>query len=134
MLSGYKLTYTDKPTFWSQLMEGDGSIDARYSLGMTVNASGIIGDTLINGIAYLSGLAPGFHIVAVNGRGYTTPLLRAAIHDATGTKTPIELIIENTGYYKVVRIDYHGGERYPELERVEATPARLDDILKPMTK
>jgi hypothetical protein len=31
-------------------------------------------------------------------------------------------------------IDYHGGKRYPALERVAATPAYLDDIAAPLTK
>jgi hypothetical protein len=31
-------------------------------------------------------------------------------------------------------IDYHDGERYPNLVRVEGTPAYLDDITKPLTK
>ena len=30
-------------------------------------------------------------------------------------------------------IDYHDGERYPVLERVEGTPDYLDDITKPLT-
>jgi hypothetical protein len=30
-------------------------------------------------------------------------------------------------------VDYHDGERYPVLERVEGTPAYLDDITKPRT-
>jgi hypothetical protein len=34
----------------------------------------------------------------------------------------------------MVTLNYHGGERYPHLERVSGTPDRLDDILKPMTK
>ena len=45
----------------------------------------------------------------------------------------MELIVANTGYYKVIRVDYHEGEKYPQLQRVEGAPARLDDILKPMT-
>ena len=32
-----------------------------------------------------------------------------------------------------MQIDYHDGERYPALERVEGTPAYLDDIIKPLT-
>ena len=58
-LSGYKLTYTDKPNYWSQLEEGDG-LDARYSLGLTVNTIGAIGDVIIGGIGYKAGLAPAF--------------------------------------------------------------------------
>jgi hypothetical protein len=30
-----------------------------------------------------------------------------------------------------VSLDYHGGMRYPHLERVETTPDRLDEILAP---
>ena len=33
----------------------------------------------------------------------------------------------------MAEIDYHDGERYPVLERVEGTPAYLDDITKPLT-
>jgi len=46
----------------------------------------------------------------------------------------VELIIENTGYFKVVKIDYHDGEKYPHLVRESNSPALLDDILKPMTR
>jgi hypothetical protein len=33
----------------------------------------------------------------------------------------------------MVDLDYHEGERYPALERVEGIPAYLDDITKPLT-
>ena len=42
---------------------------------------------------------------------------------------PLELIVKTADRYKVVRIAYHGGPRYPHLERNTGTPARLDDIL-----
>ena len=132
-LSGYKLTYTDKPNYWSQLDDSDGSLNARYSLGLTVSSNGVIGDVIIDGVAYKAGLAPGFHIIAVNGRAFNSGLLRAAIQEAKGTGPAIELIVENTGYYRVIRVDYHDGEKYPQLQRVDSVPARLDDILKPMT-
>ncbi len=132
-LSGYKLVYTDKPDYWTALNDSElGGLNARFSLGLTVDNNGQITDALIDGFAYKAGLAPGFTIVAVNGRGFTPALLRAAIQEAKGTGPAIELIVANTGYYKVVRLDYHGGERYPDLERVANTPDRLDDILKPM--
>jgi hypothetical protein len=44
----------------------------------------------------------------------------------------VELIVENAGYYKVLKVDYHGGERYPVLERVAGAPDLLDDILAPL--
>ena len=132
-LSGYKLVYTDKPDYWSQLTESEASaLDARFSLGLTADDKGQIGDVIVNSPAYKAGLAPGFTIVAVNGRAFETSLLRAAIQEAKGSGPAIELIVANTGYYKTIRIDYHDGERYPSLERAPNTPDRLDDILKPM--
>jgi predicted metalloprotease with PDZ domain len=133
-LSGYKLTYTDKPNYWSQLAESEGGLNAMYSLGLGVNTTGDIRDVVVGGIAYKAGLAPEFKVLAVNGRAFTPGLLRQAIKDAVGSGPAIELIVENTGYFKLVKIDYHGGEKYPQLVRVDGTPARLDDILQPMTK
>jgi predicted metalloprotease with PDZ domain len=134
-LSGYKLTYTSKSNYWSQLAESeDSTMDARWSLGFTVNTSGAVGDVIMDSVAWKAGLAPGFQIVAINGRAFTTPLLHAAIRSAEGSGPPIELIVENTGYYKTLKLDYHDGEKYPQLERVPNTHDRLDDILEPMTK
>jgi predicted metalloprotease with PDZ domain len=133
-LSGYKLIYTDKPNYWSQLEESASSgINARWSLGLSAGSTGEIGDVIIGSPADKAGLAPGFNIVAVNGRTFTPALLHQAIKDGVGG-SPIELIVSNTGYYKIVKLDYRGGEKYPQLVRVEGTPARLDDILQPMTK
>jgi len=136
-LSGYKLTYTDKPDYWSQLTEssaGAGGIDARYSVGLTVDSSGVVQDAIVGGVAYKAGVAPGFHIVAVNGRAYSAALMHQALQDAVGKGPVVELIVENTGYFKMIRLDYHEGEKYPHFERVAGTMDRLDDIVEPMVK
>ena len=73
-------------------------------------------------------------LVAVNGRGFTPTLLRTAVYDAEGNGPEVELIVENAGFYKMLKVDYHGGERYPVLERVAGVPNTLDDILKPLAK
>jgi len=31
-------------------------------------------------------------------------------------------------------VDYHDGDRYPTLIRMEGTPALLDDIVKPLAQ
>jgi predicted metalloprotease with PDZ domain len=134
-LSGYKLVYSDKPAYWDQLTEGQESfVDTRFSLGMQINYAGDVADVVVGGLADKAGFGPGMRVVAVNGRAFTPSLLRAAIKGAVGNGPAIEFIVENTGYYKVIRLDYHDGEKYPTLERVAGTPARLDDIVKPMTK
>jgi len=134
-LSGYKLVYVDHPNYWSKLSESEnGSVDTKFSLGLQVGSDGHIGDVIVGGVGDKAGFGPGMRIVAVNGRAFSPALLRAAIKEAKGKGPAMEFIVENTGYYKVIRLDYHDGEKYPDLQRVDGTPARLDDILQPMTK
>ena len=132
---GYKLTYSDKPNAWSTMEDAErGSVDFWYSIGLHVGKSGTISDVLKDGISDKAGFGPGMLIVAVNGRAYSPDVLKAAVRDAKGSGPALEFIIENTGFYKVIKLDYHDGERYPQLERVASVPDRLDDILKPQTK
>jgi predicted metalloprotease with PDZ domain len=132
---GYKLIYTDKPNAWSTLEDQQSeSFNFWYSIGLHANKAGNISDVLKGGVADKSGVGPGMKIIAVNGRAYTPDVLKAAIHDAKDSGPAAELIVLNTGYYKIVKLDYHAGERYPTLERVTSVPDRLDDILKPATK
>jgi predicted metalloprotease with PDZ domain len=132
---GYKLTYSDKPNSWSVMADMEsGTFNFWYSLGVRAGKSGTVSDVLKNGISDKAGLGPGMKIIAVNGRAYTPDVLKTAIHDAKDSGPAVELIAENTGYYKVIRLDYHGGERYPQLERVSSASDRLDDILKPQAK
>jgi predicted metalloprotease with PDZ domain len=132
---GYKLTYSDKPNAWSAMADAQNeTFNFWYSLGLHVGKSGTVSDVLKGGVADKTSLGPGMKIMAVNGRAYTPDVLKAAVHDAAGSGPAVELIVENTGYYKVIKLDYHGGERYPQLERVAGVPDRLDDILKPEAK
>lgn len=134
-LSGYKLVYVDHPNYWSQLAESQsGGPDTRFSLGLQIGSDGRIGDVIQGLPGDKAGFGPGMKIVAINGRAFTWQLLRQAIKEGAGKGPALEFIVENTGYYKVIRMEYHGGEKYPDLVRVEGTPARLDEILQPMTK
>jgi predicted metalloprotease with PDZ domain len=130
---GWKLVYSDKPTEWMKLeQERSESVDFWYSLGLEVAKSGTVGDVLVGGPAAKSGFGPGMKIVAVNGRAFDPDVLRAAVRDAKGTQKPMEFIVENTGFYSVLKMEYQGGEQYPDLERDKNTPDRLDAILAPM--
>lgn len=132
---GYKLTYTDTPNVWTAMASDErGTVSFWYSIGLSAGKAGGVGDVLKGGVADKAGVGPGMTIVAVNGRAFTPDVLKAAVHDAKGSGPSIELILENTGYYKIVKLDYHDGERYPKLERVAGVPDRLDDILKPQAK
>ena len=132
---GYKLVYRDTPNAWMGMEESEsGSPNFDYSLHMSVGSKGTVRDVQVGSIADKAGFGPGMTILAVNGREYSPDVLRAAIKDAKGSPTPIEFITENTGFFSVLKLDYHGGEQYPYFERVPGTPDRMDDILKPMIK
>jgi predicted metalloprotease with PDZ domain len=132
---GWKLTYSDKPNAWSAMADAQsGTFNFWYSLGLHVGKSGTVSDVLKGGVADKGGFGPGMKIVAANGRAYSPDVLKAAVRDAKGSGPAVELIVENTGFYKVIRLDYHGGERYPQLERLSGAADRLDDILKPEAK
>jgi predicted metalloprotease with PDZ domain len=86
----------------------------------------------MNSPAFQAGVGPGMKIVAVNGRSASDELLRTAINESKTNSQPLELILENTGSFKVVKIDYHGGAKYPHLSREGSGDALLDVILKPL--
>ena len=131
---GYQLVYTDQPNAMTQAREALHGVNAWYSLGLQISDKGVLQDVLFYSPAYKADLGPGMKIVAVNGRQYTNSLMHDAIRDTKTSQTPMELIVENTGYYRVVKIDYHGGERFPHLERTNATPDMLEQILQPTAK
>ncbi len=130
---GYRLVYGAEPTSFEQA-ENDNSkqVDAWFSLGLTVGVSGAIADVRVDSIAFKAGLGPRTKLVAVNGHGFSGDVLKQAIREAKGSKDPIEFIVSNDDEFRIVRLDYHDGEKYPKLERVQGTPALLDEIVKPL--
>ncbi len=131
---GYAIEFTDQPNDFTRAAESrDRGVDAWYSLGLRISDNTVT-DVLVGSIAYAAGLGPDMKIIAVNGRRATDELFRQAVRDAKGKGPAIELITENSGFFKTVRLDYHEGVKYPHLTRKANTPAILDDILKPMTK
>lgn len=135
---GYKLVYTDKPNPSQVIMNSASKNhpgpDVWYSLGLRLKNDGTIYDVLWGGPADNAKLSPGQKILAINGRIFSPEALKVAIQQAQGNTTPIRLILQTDQFVSLANIDYHGGERYPSLERVEGTPDYLDDITKPLTK
>jgi predicted metalloprotease with PDZ domain len=130
---GYRLAYSTDPTAYEKaLMDYTKRVDAWFSLGLYVSLTGNIQDVRIGSPADKAGLGPDTMIVAVDGHAFTPDVLKQAIRDAKGTSTPMELIVSTDKEFRTVQIHYHDGERYPQLQRVDGTPARLDEILKPL--
>jgi predicted metalloprotease with PDZ domain len=136
---GYKVVFTDQPSPSERLFShAEGrryrGLDCWYSIGLRINRDGVIYDVLWNGPADKAGLSPGQKIMAVNGQVFSPDVLEDAIHDSKTRPAPIHLILQSDTYVSNADIDYHGGERYPSLQRVEGTPDYLDDITTPLVK
>src|SRR3984885_5176804 len=135
---GYKLVFTDKPTKSERTIASTGGrrgggTDVWYSIGIRVNGEGNITDVRWNGPADKAKLFPGQKIIAVNGNIYSGDALKSAIKDAKSKTEPIHFILQGDTFVTNADIDYHDGERYPSLVRVDGTPDYLDDITKPLT-
>jgi predicted metalloprotease with PDZ domain len=127
---GYRLVYTDKPTSLFEASESQNKFtDLRLSIGLAVEKDGTFKSVEWDSAAFKAGLTAGMKVLAVNGDPYDAEVLKTAITKAKGSAAPIELIVRTADRFKVVGVGYHGGLRYPRLERDPLGPARLDEIL-----
>jgi predicted metalloprotease with PDZ domain len=132
--SGWHLAYTNAVPPLLKIREGQRKFtDVNYSLGFSVASEGGLGDVLPGSPADRAGLVQGMKLVAVDGRAWSAELLRAAVKTAATNAAPVELLVERDDYYQTCKVDYHGGEKYPILERDAAKPDLLDQILQPLT-
>ena len=137
---GYRLVYTDSPSAFLQSEEKlRKRRDFTWSVGLSLGKDATIEDVLWNGPAYRAGVAKGGKIIAVNGLSFEdADDLADAITEAQGKQgaegkqAPITLLVQNDREFSTVRIDYHGGLRYPHLQRIAGTPALLDQVLAPL--
>jgi predicted metalloprotease with PDZ domain len=127
--AGWKLVYTDTPTPTIQAAdERNKWLDLSYSLGLTVRQDGGIGNVIWDGPAFRAGLAANATVVGVNDRVYKPDVLKAAVKAAKDGKEPVRLLVKKGTVLRTVLIDYHGGLRYPRLERIPGTRDRLQGI------
>jgi len=127
---GYRLTYSEMQS------ERNKTDDARrkrdnfsFSLGLILDNKGMVTDVAWDGPAFNAGITIGSQVMAVNGVDYDGEEMRDAITEAKTAKEPITLLVKRDGAWRTLNIAYHGGLRYPHLERVEGQPALLDQLL-----
>jgi predicted metalloprotease with PDZ domain len=107
-------------------------VSAEYSIGLALKEEGEIVDVIHDSPAARAGIGPGMRLIAVNGKKFTRDVLHDALREGKNASQPLQLLVENTDYYKTYPIDYHGGEKYPHLERDPSKPDLLDQIIKPL--
>jgi predicted metalloprotease with PDZ domain len=130
--AGWKLVYDDTRSDIMRASEDERrGVNASYSVGLIAGEDGVIEDTIEGLPAARAGIGPGMKIVAVNGRRFTIQVFRDALAAGKNSKEPLQLIVENTDYFRTFNLDYHGGEKYPHLVRDESKPDLLTDIVRP---
>jgi predicted metalloprotease with PDZ domain len=129
--SGWKLVYDETASDLLRSGEREANyINETYTVGLILKDDGGVVDTIEGMIAAKAGIGPGMKVVAVNGRRFSSDALHDAIKTAKGGSAPIELLVENTEYFKTFKLDYHEGEKYPHLVRDDSKPDLLSAIIK----
>jgi predicted metalloprotease with PDZ domain len=146
---GYKLVYQDHPTKFDR---DSGRVptgpNVWYSLGLRLGPDGTITDVRWGSPADKAKLAPGQKILAINGHIFTftaapsnenDPMIGAnPLHDAIiaakAIPDPIHLLIQTESWIRPMDLDYHDGERFPVMVRVDNTKDYLDEITTSLTK
>ena len=128
---GYRLVYNDNEPDWMKHSANPRGTSFGTSIGLSVMVDGTLGSVWWDSVAFKAGVTPDMQLVAVNDRAFTIAVLHDAILAAEKSQQPIKLLLKRGDVLSTVSLDYHGGLRYPHLERVEGTPDRLDPILAP---
>lgn len=129
---GYKLTYSDIQPEWMKHEERpDQAISFSTSIGISVKADGTLDNVWWDSPAFKAGITPDMQITAVNGVAFKLDVLRSAITDAEKNQSALKFLLKRGDQFQTIDLEYHGGLRYPKLERVDGAPDRLDAILAP---
>ncbi|MGA3055251.1 MAG: peptidase M61 [Candidatus Korobacteraceae bacterium] len=128
---GYRLVYNDDQPEWLKHQDSSRGTSFATSLGFSVGKDNGLENVWWDSLAFKAGITPDMHLEAVNDQKFTVAGLREAILAAEKSKQPLKLLLKRGDEFVTVTLDYHGGLRYPHLERVEGTPGRLDAIFAP---
>jgi predicted metalloprotease with PDZ domain len=127
---GWKLVYTDQPSTYEKASgKLNHGLNLAYSMGLSLSGDGTVRDVQWDGPAFRAGVVPGMNVVAVDGKDYSADALKDAVKAAKGGQAPIVLLLKNSDYFSTVKVDYHGGLKYPHLERIKGDKDLIGDIV-----
>jgi predicted metalloprotease with PDZ domain len=130
--AGYRLVWRTAPNAYDRdRMAESKKTDLTHSLGLVIDKDGNADTILWNGPAFKADIVNGTKIIAVDGLSYSRERIETAIRAATDDKTPVRLLVERGGRYRNIEIDYHGGLRWPHLEKTGSGPDWFDQLLAP---
>jgi predicted metalloprotease with PDZ domain len=134
---GYRLVYNDDEPDWVKKAEATRGANFASSLGFSMkpdsgpDSRGSIDQVWWESPAFKAGVAPDMQLEAVNNQKYNAAVLRETILSAEKSNEPIKLLLKSGDQFFTISLDYHGGMRYPHLEKIAGAPDRLDDIIAP---
>ncbi len=132
--AGYKVVFTDEKPEMSKVRERIWHTSSYWrSLGFYMDEKRTIRDVLAGSPADNAGLTAGMTLIAVDSQKVSTDTMKEALVRAKTKTAPIELLIESEERYRTVKVDWHGGERFPVLARDSSKPDLLEKILTPRT-
>jgi len=73
-------------------------------------------------------------VAAIFSQQFSLDALREAVMAAQSTTAPIQILVANGAEFQTFSVDYHGGLRYPHLERDASRPDYLSEILRPLAR
>src|SRR3984957_954360 len=133
LASGWQMIYNDQPNEYERVRD----VAAKHanlmnSIGLVAKDDGMLVTVLYDGPSFKAGLGPGMEVTEVAGQKFTLDALRGAV--AASTTTPVRLKVANDTQVQDYTIDYHGGAKFPHLQRVPNRPDMLDEILHPLSQ
>lgn len=134
-MAGYQLVWKDTPNPYAKgRMQGGKYLDLFNSLGINLDNDGKVTSTLWDGPAFNAGIVNRAQVVAINGTAYSSDTIKEAITAAKSGSEAITLLVKRGDRYDTVAIDYHGGLRYPWIEKTGKGKQGLDLLLAPRTR
>lgn len=132
--AGWQLTYSaEKNPYIEARQKRRKTTQRLWSIGFALDSKNTVVETVENRAAARAGIGPGMEILAVNGHRFSGEALDAALEAAKADHKPIEFLIEDGDYYRMISVDYTEGPRWPHLTRLEGKPDLLGEVLKART-
>jgi predicted metalloprotease with PDZ domain len=128
--AGWRLVFNATPNkFISARSSTSHFMNYWYSLGINLTGKGEIMNVREDSPAWKAGLAPGVKVLAVNGQEFDPDALEAIVKYTQHSSDNIVFIADNEGTVGTYTMNYHGGLRYPHLQRISGTPDMLAKIM-----
>jgi predicted metalloprotease with PDZ domain len=132
--AGWRLTYNETPNVYgTQRERSRHNVDASFTVGLYLK-DGVVTDVVFGSPAYEAGIVAGMHLTSINGRKFDADVLHEEIAAAKGTTKPMAMTIEQASTAMTVHVNYHDGERYPHLQRIDGRADLLSEIIRPRRK